>query len=361
MNREREPNPQQADVIGANRIRHFNGWLRAYDFRVPSREESSGRWVVPFSRLRSLVVPLDGTSFAEHALPHAIAIARRSGAKVRLVQVHSLRDSVSFWEQYYSDSLINRLRRKKQEYVQSIAGRVRRLVDTEVAGIVVESGEITESLSEAAAGASAVVMATHGRGLVGRLLHGSLADSLIRRLSCPVLLVGGSRFPVDLTRDPMPRHVLIPLDGTRFSENVFDAAVDIGSLSSARFTLAHLQHVGEAEFWPDRSGARGHLQGAAMRLKQRVPNVNTEFIISNQRTAPAIVSLIKEKGIDMVALTTHGRHGLARLVKGSVAASVARTAKVPVLVFRPLDQPAESHGRSLARSLWRWMQTIATE
>jgi nucleotide-binding universal stress UspA family protein len=152
----------------------------------------------------------------------------------------------------------------------------------------------------------------------------------------------------------MPRHILIPLDGTRFSESVFDAAVDIGSLSGARFTLAHLQHVGEAEFWPDRSGARGHLQAAAMRLKQRVPNVNTEFVISNQRTAPAIVSLIKEEGIDMVALTTHGRHGLARLAKGSVAASVARGTKTPVLVFRPLDAPAEWRDRSRARSLWSW-------
>ena len=215
--------------------------------------------------------------------------------------------------------------------------------------------DIAHSLCEAAAGAALVVMATHGRGLVGRLLHGSVTETLMRTLPCPLLRVGSSGSALDLTDDPMPRHILIPLDGTKFAESIFDAAAAIGSLSGARFTLAHLQHVGEARLWPDRSGARSYLRDAAMRFKQLVPNVNTEFVISNRRTAPAILSLIKEEGIDMVALTTHGRHGLARLAKGSVAASVARRAETPVLVFRPSVPEAERQDRWLARSLWSWM------
>ena len=86
-----------------------------------------------------------------------------------------------------------------------------------------------------------------------------------------------------------------------------------------------------------------------------MPNVNTEFVVSNRRTAPAILSLIKEEGIDMVALTTHGRHGLARLGKGNVAASVARRAESPVLVFRPWVSVAERQDRWLARPLSSWM------
>lgn len=351
MNREHRLDPRRQDFTDVTRVPLGHEWSRSSTSCVRYREEQSRRRVVPFSRLRSLVVPLDGTRFAEHALPHALAIARRSGANIRLVHVHSLLDSVSFWEQYDNDSLINRLRRKKQEYVQSIADTVRHLVDKKVAGVVVESGNIAPSLAEAAAGAALVVMATHGRGLVGRLLHGSVADTLTRKLSCPVLLVRGSRSPVDFRQDPMPRRNLIPLDGTRFAESIFDAAIDIGSLSAARFTLAHVQHVGEAQCWPDRSAALDYLRAASLRLKQRVPHVNTEFVISNRRTAPAILSLIKEEGIDMVALTTHGWHELARLAKGSVAASVARGTKTPVLVFRPSDPPAERHDRSLARSL----------
>ena len=92
-----------------------------------------------------------------------------------------------------------------------------------------------------------------------------------------------------------------------------------------------------------------------MRFKQLVPNVNAEFVISNRRTAPAILSLIKEEGIDMVALTTHGRHGLARLAKGNVAASVARRVETPVLVFRPSVPEAERQDRWLPRPLWSWM------
>jgi hypothetical protein len=92
-----------------------------------------------------------------------------------------------------------------------------------------------------------------------------------------------------------------------------------------------------------------------MRFERLVPNVHTEFVISNWRTAPAILSLIKEEGIDMVALTTQGRHGLARLAKGNVAASVARRAETPVLVFHPLAPQAERQDPGRASSLLSWM------
>jgi len=251
--------------------------------------------------------------------------------------------------------LVERLRRQKQAYLQSVVRRVSRRVDVQVAAMVIESGEIAHSLCEAAAGVALVVMATHGRGLVGRLLHGSMANSLMRQLPCPLLLVRSRGSTVDLTGDPMPRHVLIPLDGTKFAEMVVDSAVAIGWLSGAQFTLAHFQDV-EAMFGrTELVDPRRYLLDAARRLKERLPGVNTEVVISDQRIATAILSLVEEQEIDLIALTTHRRTGLARLVNRSVADSVVRRAKTPVLVFCPSLREADEQNRSLARSLWSWM------
>lgn len=355
MAQSREPHRPRRIMLGLNRVPLVYGSQHASDSPVQWPGRRPGQCVVPFSRIRSLLVALDGTPAAEHALPYALAIARRSGATVRLVHVHSLLDSVKPWQQYYSAKLVERLRRQKQAYLQSIIRRLGRRGDVQIAAVVIESGDIANSLCEAAAGAALVVMASRGRGLLGRLLYGSVTETLMRALPCPLLRVGGSVSAVDLADDPMPRHILIPLDGTKFAERIFDAAAAIGSLSRARFTLAHLQHVGAAQLWPDRSGARGYLREAAMRFERLVPNVHTEFVISNRRTAPAILSLIKEEGIDMVALTTQGRHGLARLTKGNVAASVARRTETPVLVFHPLVPQAERQDPGRARSLLSWM------
>ncbi|MBI4337644.1 MAG: universal stress protein, partial [Chloroflexi bacterium] len=51
--------------------------------------------------------------------------------------------------------------------------------------------------------------------------------------------------------------------------------------------------------------------------------------------ASQIIRYVKERGIDLVAISTHGRSGLSRLVFGSVAEKVLREAGVPVLLIKP--------------------------
>lgn len=309
--------------------------------------------VVPISRIRTVVVPLDGSHMAERALPHAVAIARRAQATIRLVHVHSLLDSIALLNQSCNGTLGQRL--NKQAYLASIVRQIKQLADVQITAVVVECDDIASALCKAVAGASLVVMAGQPRGLLGRIVYGSVTETLMRTLPCPIFRVSVAGPVLDLTDDPMPRHVLIPLDGTEFAEGIVDTAAAIGSLSDARFTLAHFQHVREAQMWPDRFSACGDLHEVIWRIKQRMPYANMEFVVSNRGTAGAILSFIEEEGIDMVALTTRGRHGLARLIKGSVAASVARGAKKPVLVVCPSCQKAEGGQSHLERSFWSWI------
>jgi nucleotide-binding universal stress UspA family protein len=69
-----------------------------------------------------------------------------------------------------------------------------------------------------------------------------------------------------------------------------------------------------------------------------------------ERPADAILAVAREEGSDVIALATHGRSGLTRLVVGSVADKVRRGAEMPVLLYRP-QATDESTGRCRAAAV----------
>src|SRR6516165_5033034 len=149
---------------------------------------------------RTILVPLDGSAFAEHALPLAVSIARRAGATLRLVRVHvpaaTLYRNSDLDANLDLDALV---RDEERPYLDHVSGRIAQvcglrpdvaLLDGRVADVLYEQG--------VSAGVDLVVMATHGRGPLSRLWLGSVADELVRRLPTPLLLVRPGETAPDL-------------------------------------------------------------------------------------------------------------------------------------------------------------------
>lgn len=302
-------------------------------------------------RYRSLLVPVDGSPFGEHALPLALGIARRSGADVRLVHVHSpLEVAYRPEQEYYDGPLDTWLERRQSSYLDKLVRRLARVTSVPVTPVLMRGREVADSLCRAAeSGADLVVMATHGRGPLGRFWCGSIADVLTRRLSVPLLLVRGQNAPADLTGDPLVRQVLIPLDGTPFAEQVLEPAVALGSLLGAEHTLlrvlplAAAYTAGSGELRRstadrDRAEAWRYLSGAAHRLGRQTPGLHPRVVLDDQPTASAILCYAQRHDADLIALATRGRGGLSRLFRGSAAEQVIRKASVPVLVVRTADE-----------------------
>jgi nucleotide-binding universal stress UspA family protein len=297
-----------------------------------------------------LLVPLDGEPFGEHALPLALGIARRASAEVRVVHVHCPLQSAYRPETLYYDSGMDAfLRRRQQAYLDDLYRRLRKVSSVPVTPVFLEGREVADSLYEAAsAGTDLVVMATHGRGPLGRLWSGSVADALMRRLSAPLLLVRGYNAPADLTGDPPLRHVLIPLDGSELAEQVLEPATALGTLTDADHTLLRVLPL-ETDYSLRYSGANSHgtdsnrqqaeawdyLRRTTDRLGGRALRLHPRLVQDEQPVAKAILHHARTHDADLIALATRGRGGLARLFRGSVADRVVRGASAPVLVFRP--------------------------
>ncbi len=308
---------------------------------------------------RRILVPLDGSEAAEHALTVARAVASEGAGgdgTAELHLVHVLEDFPDFslklpqadmeWEEKGSEMA--------SEYLESLAAEARDAGIDDVSSSVVQ-GRIAEALERYRRDhrIDLVVMTTHGEGGFRRWWLGSVADELVRRVPVPLLLLRpwneeGELDPVE----PDFREILIPLDGSEDAEAVLDHAREFARGNDARITLLQVVRSGRGldRFRRDpgdslapavedaRTEALAYLDAVATKLeaaRESVPatTIDTRAVASG-RTAEAILEAAREEGADLVALATHGRGGFTRMVIGSVADKVLRGSRTPALVVR---------------------------
>jgi nucleotide-binding universal stress UspA family protein len=208
-----------------------------------------------------------------------------------------------------------------------------------------------------AAHADLVVMTTHGHGACARAWMGSVADALVRRLPMPIVLIrphGEALDLLDKAHAPAFQHMLLPLDGSALAEEILGPAVALGRLVGARYTLLqaldpllveHTHPPYAAGLEPGmveelRERAHAYLAGVAARLRAQSFEVQTELVVAQPHVA--ILEYAREHAVDLIAMSTHGWGGLARMLLGSVADKVVREASAPVLIQRPRAEAAPS-------------------
>lgn len=291
---------------------------------------------------RSILVPLDGSAFSEHALPLALSLARRADAQVHLAHVH-VEPSPLLTRVHDSE-----MRAAEQMYLEGIVQRIEATWNVPLTTIMLD-GPIVQQLHSYMTDSAAdlVVMTTHGRGPITRFWLGSVADALIRQTSVPVLLVRPRDQLLDLVHEPSINRMLVPLDGSSLAEQVLPYASALGRLTDAEYTLlqavelpiiaysTEVPTVVMDSMTPEalREYAQNYLDTVADRLRGQGLRVQTATMIN--QAAASILTYAQEHAIDMIALETHGRTGLARWILGAVADKVIRGATVPVLVHTP--------------------------
>jgi nucleotide-binding universal stress UspA family protein len=157
---------------------------------------------------------------------------------------------------------------------------------------------------------------------------------------------------------PRYRRVMVPLDGSAGVETVMPFIVDIAGRSTwtlFSFALSRPSSCrpaprcrASAEVRRQDDGSREYLATIAAGLEAR--GVRVEVRVRNGASAHEIGAAARESRADLIAMTTHGRSGLRRLVFGSVAA-ILREADVPVLMMR--QTAAAAHARSADESTGR--------
>lgn len=301
------------------------------------------------SMYQTLLVPLDGSDFSARAIPVASELARRTGAALHVVLVNDPSAYIPFVPgevavPAYDADLVQQRRAEDQAVLDRTVEALRQ-AGRHVTGVLLE-GTVVESLIEYGqqVASELTVMTTHGRGGFERLRLGSVATALLARSTTPVLLVrdepaaDGSALPTG--------PVLCPLDGSEFAERVLPHAARLAeacgsvlrlfsvttphAISMAPFATEALL-ADPAVLEEEEHSRSDHLS----HLLPQCPPGTTVHSVTDMSAGSAIVQEATACGAGCIAMATHGRSGLARLVLGSVADEVIRHAHLPMLVYRP--------------------------
>lgn len=298
---------------------------------------------------RKILVALDGSTFSEHALPYAVQAARSTGAELILSLVHvrqspvttdlALRQAIDAWEQAHAQ--------REEDYLDAVAARLRTEHGLKARGQLLR-GEVVPALERAIDEdqVDLVVITTHGRAGLERAWLGSVTDALVRAVDAPVLVVRPAEgAPPRVNGAGRFHHALIALDGSERAERTVapvrallepDARVSLlrvvapPSAVTSPF-LPHAVRISHEELQHRTDEANRYIDDMRERLRADAPGVEAS-VVTDYHPAHAILSFAEDTGADIIAVGTHGRGPIRRLVMGSVSDKVVRAANIPVLV-----------------------------
>lgn len=295
---------------------------------------------------RTILVPLDGSPLAEQALPLARALAHASEARVILLRAVQPPLVPSAEAAYAGEP--ERSLREAEAYLGRVVERLHERGIVETAAF---PGDPAEAVVQEARlrKADLVVMATHARSGLDRFVHGSVAGAVLARSSVPVLLV---RAAEAYHRAPTPerRTLLVPLDGSPFSEEALPVAAEAAQELQAEIVLmqciappehARVAEDGRIVSYLDqqvetlRAQGWDYLHGIGAWLAERYGVARPRLDVRVGTPAEAIVEAADDHGAVLVVMATHGRTGLARLLVGSVTDAVLHRGTTPLLLVRP--------------------------
>ena len=320
-----------------------------------------------------VLVPLDGTDVSEGIVPFVEWLARGMEMEVvltRAVDVHRTRDE-SFdsalgrileglgdgGTEFRSDSaadlepweaeLVARIERELKAPLDRIANSLSK------EGISVETtvayGSASDTIIRVAqeTGCDLIAMSTRGRSVLASGLLGSVTYKVIHESPIPVLAITPERAVLQREDEGDINHLVVPLDGSEFGETVLSHAATLAQRMSLRVTLLRVLPEDEPLFGDIRdldeilSGtdtkatgeSRGYVKGVAAQMRDSGIEVNEALL--RGKVSTEIVNYAHGHERSMIALATHGRSGVSRLLLGSIAEAVIRGAGCPVLVIRP--------------------------
>jgi nucleotide-binding universal stress UspA family protein len=324
-----------------------------------------------------ILVPLDGTTGAEQALPLAAHIARAAGATMTLLRIQqSLPESTYLLD---GSLMLAKIKEAEREHAEA-REYLKHIITLDcLDGVGIRTklleGQAVETLLQFAneQQVDLIVMCRHEHNGLKRWVSNHTARHLARQSTIPILALHENG-PMTSSREqhilPHPFSVMVALDGSKRAETALLAAARLSATLSAPFQgMLHLVRViqpqvaysetAEAQFtrlnqqtivqakdyldeveWCIQHGdlACYHLQITSS-LAEETDIVST--LIRDVELGERLGDIRLSAGYDAIALATHGRNGLKRWLLGSVTERLLDRTIMPVLIVHPIEHSSE--------------------
>lgn len=285
----------------------------------------------------SILFPTDGSETATAAFEYALDVAGTHDATLYVLNVA---DTSANGTAGMPDEAIDALEREGERIVDELAARAAARdvpVETDVL-----AGDPAETIVDHAAGIGVglVVMPTHGRRGLERLLLGSVTERVVNTAPVPVLTVPPDAAATDALAYPS-RTVLVPTDGSRGAERALGTGIEFATASDAALHLLHVVETASLGIDVRSVVAEGELEERADEILDAANDTAREAGLDEVSTAVSygrpgreILSYVESEGVDVLVLGTRGTTDFGRYTLGGVSAKLLRASPVPVLMVR---------------------------
>jgi nucleotide-binding universal stress UspA family protein len=333
---------------------------------------------------KRILVPLDGSARAEHAIPVAARLARAAGGSVVLVQVATVPVTYSPYlaSSSYAAEAVEAELNDAESYLNNLASsEVLRGIETETKALFGAAAPTILSVAHSY-NVDLVVMTSQGKTGMKRWVLGSVAQKIARHSPIPVFILHeGGPMPAAPHPDGRPMRALVSLDGSALAKAAIEPAAQlVVALSTPAQGALHLIRVvkpptpDETHMLVDQESierfkenalhkAKTYLNSVAGHLREgplKQLNLSiTWSVAADDDVAHAIIRMAENgedaegAGVfgrcDLIAMATHGRGGFQHWVLGSVTERVLGATKLPVLIVRPEEtesKPASDGGET---------------
>ncbi len=268
---------------------------------------------------KPILVPLDGSKIAEHALPDAAWLSKATGAAIRFIHVVELN---------VDESQVAAAAETFRAYTKEVAAE-HGLANTTCD---VVSGAPADEILAASADASAIVIATRGRGGFKAMVVGSVADKVIRGAEVPVLAEPGAEKP---EAPGGGRPILVGLDGSEEGERGLTVARELGAKTNLPLVLVRAFSIPppagiEFSYYP--ADLASTLEDAAKEYLQATAKPGEKALIMQGDAAGSILDVAEQENASLIVLSSSGKGLAKRIALGSTTDRVIHGTKRAVLV-----------------------------
>ena len=283
---------------------------------------------------KNILFATDFSEASQHALLHALAMAKRYDSKLTVVNVAPPETQVPIpmepvplevdWQKNHAAECMQHLEAFEplRMFPHDTAMRQGNPW-IEIEGVIEDRG------------IDLIVLGTHGRGVLGTLVLGSVAEQVLRHASCPVLTVGPDVLPTLVDHQQLS-HVMFATDFSEGSMGALPYALSLAEENNAQITLMHV--LEQLEPMPIEY-SKELLADYRKRLWEMVPDdanlwCRPQVVVEVGTASSEIVRLAHDQQVDLIVMGAHSGGTVANHLPWTIVHSVVRHARCPVLTIR---------------------------
>ncbi|WP_420578279.1 universal stress protein [Ekhidna sp.] len=280
--------------------------------------------------MKKIIVPVDFSEMASHALNFAIEFNEKVKGEIVLVHVIEMpvghlsftgEVNTSGMEAFYTGEFIKATHNKLDEWSKRVSDAGQEV------SVHMKYGNAFTNISKLIAEEKAhwIIMGSKGSSGLREVFIGSNAERMIRHAECPVFIIKGETHLKDI------KSMAYATDLSQEQDLIADHAKDMQKLLGINM---HIVKVKTPYNWLDEGQAQKQLEHFSERNHFEDFTLNS---IDADFADEGAVKFAEEVKAGMIVLGTHGKKGIAHIIGGSIAEDVVNESKIPILVYKILD------------------------